>query len=74
MAAEAHAAGRELSAVEKARMTALLDALNFGLTGQVPKLIDIAPLNQAVEALETGSAEEKDLSISAVGKSEDGRA
>jgi hypothetical protein len=59
VASEARAAGRELNAVEMARVDALLDALNFGLTGHVPKLIDIAPVNAVVEASEIGSAEER---------------
>lgn len=64
--AEARAAGRKLTAVEKARADAFLDTMNFALTGHAPKFIDIAPDNQAAKTLETGFAGEKDSAISDV--------
>ncbi len=66
MVPEAKAAGRKLTAVEKARADALLDAVNFALTGQTPKLIDIAPVNHGVKNSETGFDGRKDLAISDV--------
>jgi hypothetical protein len=67
--AQAKADGRELTAVEKARMDALLDALELGVTGQVPKLIDIAPVNRTGNASETGFDGEKNFLKSDVNES-----
>jgi hypothetical protein len=60
---EAVGNGRKLTPVESARLDAMLEAVGCALYGNVPKLIDMVPVNGALEASQTDNNGKKMASI-----------